>query len=170
MAYFGPDQRIYLAQLGMGLAITLLLFYISWQISGQAWFGGVLALAHSLNLGQLFFEANLLTETSTTFWIILSLAGLAFWLYHPKQRSAGVACGIGLATTAAALTRQLFIYLPFWILLFLLIEDRRGGSVHGRVQVYSSSRPARTSTSSFYTIKTALAFLLPVALLFGVCS
>jgi 4-amino-4-deoxy-L-arabinose transferase-like glycosyltransferase len=105
MALFGPNQRIYLAQLVMGLGISLLLFYIGWQVSGSAWLGGAMALAHSLNLGQLFFEADLLTETATTFWIMLSLAGLAFWLYHPQRRSIGLACGLGLATTAAALTR-----------------------------------------------------------------
>jgi hypothetical protein len=155
MALLGPDKNVYLAQLTMGLAIILLLFYLGWQASdpaklgGRAWLGGAIALAHSLNLGQLFFEANLLTETPTTFWIMLSLAGTAFWLYHPERRSLGLACGLGLASTAAALTRPLFIYLPFWILIFLLIEGRR-------------------LRLSFQTFKRAIAFLLPVALLFGV--
>jgi hypothetical protein len=148
MAFLGSDQRIYLAQLGMGLAITWLLCYIGWQISGQAWFGGGIALAHSLNLGQLFFEADLLTETPTTFWIMLALAGLAFWLYHPKQRSIILAVGMGLAASAAALTRPLFIYLPVWILIFMLLEGRR-------------------LRINFDTITTTVAFLLPVALLFG---
>ena len=125
MAFFGPDQRLYLAQLAMGLAISLLLFYIGWQVSGKVWFGGIIALAHSLNLEQLFFEADLLSETPATFWIMLSLAGLAFWIYHPKYRSIGLAFGLGIASAAAALTRQLFIYLPLWIVLFLLVEGRR---------------------------------------------
>ncbi len=149
MALFGSDRRIYLAQLAMGLGITLLLFYIGWQVTGKAWCGGVLALAHSLNLGQLLFEADLLTETPTTLWIMLSLAGVAFWLYHPKRRSIGLACGIGITTTAAALTRPLFIYLPFWVLLYLVVDGRRL-----RINIP--------------TIKTTLAFLVPVALLFGV--
>lgn len=148
MAIFGPDQRIYLAQLGMGLMNTLLLFYIGWQVSGKIWFGGAVALAHSLNPGQLFFEADLLSETPTTFWIMLSLAGLAFWLYHPQCRSIWFACGLGLTTTVAALTRPLFIYLPFWILLYLLFNG-----VRLRI--------------NFQTAGRAIVFLLPVALLFG---
>jgi 4-amino-4-deoxy-L-arabinose transferase-like glycosyltransferase len=148
LALLGSDERVYLGQLVMGLAITLLLFYIGWQVSGSAWFGGAISLAHSLNLGQLFFEADLLTETPTTFWLMLSLAGMAFWLYHPKHRSIWLACGLGFTTTAAALTRPLFIYLPFWLLLFLLIKDCR-------------------LRINFQTLTRAIVFLLPVALLFG---
>ena len=148
LALFGPDERVYLAQLAMGLVITLLLFYIGWQVSGKVWFGGAIALAHSLNLGQLLFEANLLTETPTTFWFMLSLAGAAFWLYHPEQCSIWLVCGLGFTTTAAALTRPLFIYLPFWILLYLLIDVRRLRFILQAVQ-------------------RAVVFLLPVALLFG---
>ncbi len=149
MAWLGPDQRVYLGQLIMGFAITLMLFYLGWQVSDNAWFGGLIALAHTLNLGQVFFEADLLTETPTTFWVMLSLAGAAFWLYHPQRRSIWLVIGLGVTTTAAALTRPLFIYLPFWILLFLAFEGRR---LHIRLPM----------------IVRSMAFLLPVALLFGV--
>jgi hypothetical protein len=149
LAFLGPDMRVYLVQLAMGLAITLLLFYIGWQVSGKAWFGGVIALAHNLNLGQLFFEANLLTETLTTFWIMLSLAGVAFWLYHPERRSIWLVCGLGVTSTAAALTRPLFIYLPFWILLYLLADVRHSKSV-------------------FQGIQRAIGFFLPVIIVFGI--
>lgn len=148
LAILGTDAHVYLTQLAMGLAVTLFLYYIGLQVSGKAWFGGVLALAHSLNLGQLFFEANLLTETPTTFWIMLSLAGMAFWLYHPKHRSSWLACGLGLVSTVAALTRPLFIYLPFWLLLFLWVD----------------SRPLK---SPFQTLKRVSTFLLPVIVLFS---
>jgi 4-amino-4-deoxy-L-arabinose transferase-like glycosyltransferase len=149
MALLGRDKNVYLGQLALGLATTLLLFYLGWQVSGRAWFGGVVALAHTFNLGQVFFEADLLTETPTTFWITLTLAGTAFWLYHPRRRSVWLACGLGFATTAAALTRPLFIFLPFWILLFLVIEERR---LH----------------LNFLTLRRAIAYMLPVVILFGV--
>lgn len=148
LALLGSDAHVYLTQLAMGLAITLLLYYIGWQVSGKVWIGGALALAHCLNLGQLFFEANLLTETPTTFWIMLSLTGVAFWLYHPKHRSTWLACGLGFVSTVAALTRPLFIYLPFWLLLFLWVDDR----------------PLKLPLQ---TLKRVSAFLLPVIVLFG---
>ena len=149
LAFLGPDERVYLVQLVMGLAITLLLFYIGWQVSGKVWFGGAIALAHSLNLGQLLFEANLLTETPTTFWLMISLAGVAFWLYHPERRYIWLIFGLGVTSTAAALTRPLFIYLPFWILLYLLADVLR-------LKFISQA------------IKRTLVFILPVMLVFGV--
>lgn len=128
LAVFGPDDRVWLAQMGMGVATTFLLFYIGWQLSGRAWFGGLVGLAHTLNLGQLLFEANLLTETASTFCVILALAGAVYWLYHPRKRSLWLGIGIGLAASLAWLTRPLFIYLPFWLLFFLILPSREGRS------------------------------------------
>jgi len=74
LALIGPDERVYVAQLTLGLATTLLFFYLGWGISRKGWFGALIALAHTLNLGQLFFEADLITETLTTFLIVAALA------------------------------------------------------------------------------------------------
>jgi 4-amino-4-deoxy-L-arabinose transferase-like glycosyltransferase len=122
LAIFQTDESTWLAQMLLGVAITMLLFYLGWQLSGKAWFGGLVALAHTFNLGQLFFEANLLTETLTTFWITLTLAGLMLWLRHPKRRSLWLVAGLGVTTSLALITRPLFLYLPFWVLLFLLYD------------------------------------------------
>jgi len=124
LALIGPDERVYVAQLALGLATTLLFFYIGWRISRKGWFGALAALAHTLNLGQLFFEANLISETLTTFFMVASLACLAWLLFSDIKRPlwqvviAGLAGGLmaGLVT----LTRPLFIFLPFWVALFLL--------------------------------------------------
>jgi hypothetical protein len=105
--------------------ITALLFYIGWQITQRGWFGGIVALAHCLNMGQLLFEPNLLSETASTFWITLSVAGVVVWLYNSRWRKGapGVLLGIGVALCASMvwLTRTLFIYLPFWIVFFLIL-------------------------------------------------
>ena len=124
LALFGPDERVYIAQLTLGLATTLLFFYLGWRVSQKGWFGALVALVHTLNLGQLFFEANLISESLTTFLIVASLAWIAWLVYSDTRRLqwrvvfAGLAGGLtaGLVT----LTRPLFIFLPFWVALFLL--------------------------------------------------
>ena len=123
LALTGTDQIAWLVQMGLGVLITLLLFYIGWKLSGQAWLGGLTALLHTLNLGQLFFESSLLTETLSTFWIMLALAGLV-WGGELSRNAAcrpawliGLAGGMGLAAAAAVLTRPLFVYLPFLLAL-----------------------------------------------------
>jgi hypothetical protein len=54
LALVGDDHRVWLAQLLLGFITTLLLFSIGWKLTGRPWFGGLIALFHTLNLGQLF--------------------------------------------------------------------------------------------------------------------
>lgn len=123
LALTETEQAAWLAQMTLGVLITLLLYFIGWRVSRRAWLGGLAALLHTLNLGQLFFEANLLTETLTTFWIMLALAGLVWGADLARRENAArwalvcLAGGIGLAAAAAVLTRPLFVYLPFWLAL-----------------------------------------------------
>jgi 4-amino-4-deoxy-L-arabinose transferase-like glycosyltransferase len=122
MAIIGPDRAVYASQLMLGLAITLAWFYIGYQSSGKPFFGGLAALAHTLNPGQFFFEANLLTETLSTFWLTLALFGAFIWLEKPNQRTWWLGLGIGLMTALATLTRPLFIFMPIWLAFCLAVS------------------------------------------------
>ena len=77
LSLVGPDEHVYTVQLVLGFLTSLLFFYIGWRVTGKGWFAGLAALAHTLNLQQLFIEADLLTEPLTTFFIALALAGMA---------------------------------------------------------------------------------------------
>jgi 4-amino-4-deoxy-L-arabinose transferase-like glycosyltransferase len=124
LALFGADERVYAAQLFVGFLTTLLLFYITWRISGRGWLAGLVALAHTLNPQQIFFEADLLTEALTTFLIILSIAFLIGMLYSKNPvlwKTLGLGLLTGLAAGWAALTRPLFFFVPFWMAFFLLV-------------------------------------------------
>jgi hypothetical protein len=116
----------YFAQLCLGLLATLLFFYIGWKLSHRAWFAGLAALLHTLNIGQLFFEATLLTETLTTFLVTLTLAGGLFvWQQEDMRwRLAGVLIA-GLSAALAGITRPLFVFLPFLLALFLLLIESK---------------------------------------------
>jgi len=119
LALVGPDARVWAVQMGFGVLVSLILFFLGWRLSGRSWFGALLALAHSLNLGQLFFEANLLTETLTTFLLAAAFAGVYLLLKQQNQPHWVLSAGTGLAVSLALLTRPLFVYLPVWIVLFL---------------------------------------------------
>jgi hypothetical protein len=165
LALTGTDQRAWLAQLFLGLLTTLLMFYIGWKLTHRAWFGGLISLAHTLNLGQLFFESNLITESITTFFLILTMAGVLLWLDRPKTRRAWLAILLGLFSSITLLVRPLFIYLPFFLLAFLWLESR--------VNKNASARPDETSNSSTMTPahgfpwRYGIAFILPVVVLLG---
>lgn len=119
MALLGPDRVVYFVQLLLGLGMTMAWFWIGWKATGKPFFGGLAGLAHTLNPGQIFFEANLLTETLSTFWLILAFLGVFIWLEFPKTRSIGLGLGVGLGAALAALTRPLFIFVPVWLAVFL---------------------------------------------------
>ncbi len=119
MALLGPDRVVYASQLVLGLGITLVWFYIGYRSTGKPFMGGLAALAHTLNPGQLFFEANLLTETLSTFWLMLAFLGAFVWLENQNCRRWWLGLAIGLTASLAALTRPLFIFMPIWLALCL---------------------------------------------------
>lgn len=119
IALVGPDRVVYAVQLLLGLMITMAWFVMGWKASGKPVFGAIMALLHTLNPGQLFFEANLLTETLSTFFLTLSLAGAFIWLHDPKYRTIWLGLGIGFFSSLATLTRPLFIFMPVWLAVFL---------------------------------------------------
>lgn len=126
MAVVGPDRAVYAVQLALGLGITLAWFLIAWQASHSPALAGIAGLAHTLNPGQLFFEANLLTETLATFWLMAALLGAWFWLRAEKNRTVWLGLGIGLAASLAVLTRPVFIFMPVWLAVFLATSFKEG--------------------------------------------
>lgn len=119
IALLGSESVIYAGQMVLGICISITWFLIGYKASGYPIFGALIALAHSLNPGQFFFEANLLTETLAAFWLMLSLLGAYFWLSNKRHHSIWLGLGIGLSASLAALTRPQFIFMPFLISLFL---------------------------------------------------
>ena len=132
MALAGNDQHVYLLQLAMGLLMTALFFYIGWRASGRASFGALVALGHTLNLGQLFFEANLITETLATFWLVVMVVGVFIWYRGKHYQTLWLAAIIGLSGAFAALARPLYFFIPVWVAVCLAVswqprkQDKRG--------------------------------------------
>jgi hypothetical protein len=167
LALVGCDQRVWIAQLLLGIATTFLLFYIGWKLTDMPWFGGLIALSHTLNLGQLFFESNLLTESLTTFLLALTMAGMLIWLLYPEKRSIWLAASIGLISVLTLLVRPLFIYLPFYLFIFLWIELKQKFSPPNMAaEVDNKGKKAQTFIDHHPT-QYLIAFILPVALLLG---
>ena len=132
----------YPIQLLLGVLTTWLFFYIGWKLSGRGWFGALAALLYSLNLGQLFFEATLLTEALTTCLIAACFAATLATCAHPLPANTGrpkrpenllrwpfFAILAGLAATMAGMVRPLFAVLPVllssYYLLFFTTPLRR---------------------------------------------
>jgi hypothetical protein len=165
LALVGGDQSVWLVQLLLGFITTFLLFYIGWKLTDKPWFGGLVALFHTLNFGQLFFESSLLTESLTTFLMVLTIAGVLYWFLYPKYRTTWMSFSLGLISTLTLLVRPLFIYLPFLLFIFLILESQHQ-STH-LINDQGTQAEKEPAFSSHLQWRYGIAFILPVILLLG---
>ena len=167
LALVGDDESVWLVQLFLGLATSMLLFYIGWKLTGKPWFGGLIGLSHSLNLGQLFFESSLLTECLTTFLLVLTLAGALVWVTDPKRQRLWLAFLLGLTSALTLLVRPLFIYLPFYLLLFIWISHRASVRSASQADTPATDLQPVPPIATRLPWSSVIAFLVPVILLLG---
>ena len=128
LAWLGPDSTVYAVQLVLGLATTLLFFYLGWLVTGSQKVGAVAALLHTLNLGQLLFDANILAETLTTFLAMLSICAGVYLLKQENVKrlttqNLTAALLVGISGGLATQVRPQFIFLPFLIAFALLLKN-----------------------------------------------
>jgi hypothetical protein len=124
----GDPERAWMAQMGLGLLITLGIYWVCWRLSRRPRLAAAVAASYSLLPGLLFFEGALLTETLTTFFVIACMVCLAGLEVSSNDRWAvGIAGLLGLSASLAALTRPLFFVLPVILLPFVwhLARQRR---------------------------------------------
>jgi hypothetical protein len=107
-------QRIWLLQMIAGVAISLLLFHIALRLTRRPGVAMFVAITYNANLAQLFFEANLLSETLTTLLVVAACAVLGTGLERMRSGRPETAWLVGAGALAglAALTRPQFVYLP----------------------------------------------------------
>jgi hypothetical protein len=119
-ALLGVDpQRVFAGQLALGWVITMLLYLWGWQATRRPGPAAAVALAYTLVPALFLFEANLLTETLTTFLVVLSFV-LLLPLESRRAWVRGVtALALGVTSGAAGLVRILFYPLTLWLIPFV---------------------------------------------------
>lgn len=125
IALFNQDvQSIWIFQLALGLCITQLLYWMGWFTSRNARLSFTLGLLYNLIPGQFLFESNLLSETLTTFLILLAflLLILVIRTKQPKQEMLSVFL-LGIASSLPGMVRPVFFPITVWLLLFVFFKD-----------------------------------------------
>ena len=113
---FDPNN-IWLIQSALGLGTSALLFYLAFALTGRAAFAFAAGMAYNLNLSQIFFEAALLSESTTTF-IAVAVAALTVNILH-RLRSGGTA--LALLPLLGLLGGYLILLRPQFVFLILLL-------------------------------------------------
>lgn len=118
----GQNHKVvWLIQSLLGIFTSLILFWICFAYTANAFWSLLAGALHSLALNQLFFEANILSETVSTFLIVSSVA----CLLYAFRRNGPILIVVlaGFLAGLAALSRPLYVYLgPLFFLLVLLFE------------------------------------------------
>ena len=83
-----------------GLLISALLFYLTLQLTNRAWWAALLGMTYNLDLAQLFYEANLTSETMTTL-AVTGTVSLLFFVSGQLYRGARIRRGLGAPGLAA---------------------------------------------------------------------
>jgi hypothetical protein len=114
------EQRTWLAQMALGWAIALLLFWITWRTTRKAALAALVGGLYYFIPGQWLFEANLLSETLTTFTAVLCFAVFVAFV---QAKGTGVRIAVvfllGISAAAVGMVRPYFFPLTLGLLPFV---------------------------------------------------
>jgi 4-amino-4-deoxy-L-arabinose transferase-like glycosyltransferase len=113
------DYAIWAIQSILGIAVSILLYFIALQLTGNKSLSFIIGLSYSLAIQLLFFESIVLTETLTTFLIILSL-----WLLLVAfdKKSISLYLLTGFVIGLSILTRPILLFLSPLIVIFIFFK------------------------------------------------
>ncbi|ABA58415.1 hypothetical protein Noc_1953 [Nitrosococcus oceani ATCC 19707] len=110
---------VWFLQSVLGVSASLLLFVLVFEQTRKVSLAFSAGTIHSLALNELLFEANLLTESVSSFLLIFSV--FIFSKLLVSERKFWPAVGLGGASSLLALTHPLFAFVgPLYILLAIL--------------------------------------------------
>jgi hypothetical protein len=108
-------------QLFMGLSITVLLYKIIAILLQNKILAFLSGLFYTTFIPFLYFESLMYTETTATFYLVLSFYFLVNFLTNSKGNGSLSLIGLSIFASLTALTRSQFIFLPFLYLMIILI-------------------------------------------------
>lgn len=104
-------------QMVLGLAITGVLFWTIWRLTGRVWAAVLGSLVYGLGLTPIMEESAVLTETFTTF-LLVALAATLTWLWIDRDRHVTVRLVVaGLCAGLVPLLRPQYEFVPFLVVV-----------------------------------------------------
>ncbi len=134
MAALGLDpQSIWIGQMALGLLISVMLFELVRRLTGDPRLGFALGAMYDLIPGQVLFEANLLSETLTTFLVVCTILIFTFYAATGSVRKrAWQLLLLGISAAGIGMVRPLFF--PVTLVLIIGVWIATPGGIKRRIQ------------------------------------
>ncbi|MGE5138425.1 MAG: hypothetical protein ACM3JD_03095 [Rudaea sp.] len=116
-------RAITAVQASLGLLVTILLFLIGWQLTRNTLVALLVGAGYALNVTTAFWEISILTETLTTFLLVLAI----YLTLRPGPQPRLARLALGLVLGGLALCHPL--YIVSWVIqpAFLFVRGLRSG-------------------------------------------
>ena len=110
-----------IVQMVLGLAITAAIFFILWTLTHRCSVAFLGAILYGLSLAQVLLESAILTETLTTFLLVMLGASLT-WLWADRERYVALkVVATGICAGLVPLARPVYVYVPLFALAAVLL-------------------------------------------------
>ncbi|MFH1226905.1 MAG: glycosyltransferase family 39 protein [Planctomycetota bacterium] len=128
LALVGLDNNlVWVLQSILGIFITLLLFYIALNISGNALVSFITGLLYNLIYNQICFESDILPEAISIFLVILSVHIFIKMLAQEEFKN-GWLIILGITSALAGLAKPYLALLPIVYVIFVMYFTSKKGA------------------------------------------
>ncbi len=103
----GNLRAVATVQIALGIAIILLTYYFAWQVARNAWVAALCAVTYPIDLSTAYWEISLLTDTLTTFLLMLAVA-LTLAAARAQRQRIGWYAALGAVLGALALCHSVY--------------------------------------------------------------
>lgn len=124
-------QVIVAAQIAVGIGTALLLYVLGWSLTHNVLVAFLFGAGYALNIATAYWEISILSETLTTFLVVLATL---FFLRVLRGRTRA-RLGLGIVLAALALCHQLFLAFVIVPCVLLWLTWRRFGALRAVVQL-----------------------------------
>lgn len=131
-------RAIVAVQVLLGTLTILLVYWFAWKISRHAWVAALCAFTYPIDLSTGYWEISILTDTLTTFLLMLAVC-LTLLAAEAQRHRGAVHAALGVVLGALALCHSVYLLYAIVPAAFLWLQRRPGSNDFSRYQNQTSS-------------------------------
>ncbi|HEX9076656.1 MAG TPA: glycosyltransferase family 39 protein, partial [Anaerolineae bacterium] len=157
-------RAIVAVQILFGTLTILLVYWFAWKITQQAWVAALCAFTYPIDLSTGYWEISVLTDTLTTFLLMLT-ACLTLLAAEARRYRGALHAALGVVLGALALCHSVYLLYAIVPAAFLWLHQRQSGRHQPNSDDYSRHQN-QPGSDDFSRHPLHLAFVLVIPAVF----